>query len=219
MLKKILYGIFTAVFVVLSFSAALQLGNLVRGYTASSYRELAFFAGFALYLVIHFLLYRPVFAHVMAHELTHMLWGAVFGAKTKSIYVSKDGGKVLISKSNFLISLAPYFFPLYALFALGIYAIARDEHQVWLAGVVGAALAFHIALTIFSLTTSQTDLKEDSNIVFSLAFVLFMNMIVIAFILSVIAGPKKVEFPHYLMSVFTGVADMGKWVINMFNKI
>ena len=43
----------------------------------------------------------------------------LFGGEVKQMKVSSKGGHVLISKTNFLIALAPYFFPLYAFIVIG----------------------------------------------------------------------------------------------------
>jgi F0F1-type ATP synthase assembly protein I len=176
--------------------------RLVRGLSVTTHEEISFLLGFIIYIIIHFLFYKPIFAHVMAHELTHMFISALFGGKTKSLHVSREGGKVLVSKSNFLVSLAPYFFPLYAFAATFIYFIARDEYRVYVAFFIGAALSFHIALTLFSLTTKQSDLYEETNIVFSLLFVFFMNIMIIALILSIVS--QKVNYLIFMKDTAAG---------------
>ena len=67
-------------------------------------------AGFACWLVIFSLLPKPMWVYVLGHELTHALWTWLFGGKVKGIMVSSEGGHVVVSKHNFLIVLAPYFF-------------------------------------------------------------------------------------------------------------
>ena len=69
--------------------------------------------GFIFWVVLFFALPRPFRSYVLAHELTHALWGWVMGARVSRIRVSKNSGSVSLSKTNFLITLAPYFFPLY----------------------------------------------------------------------------------------------------------
>jgi hypothetical protein len=201
-MKKIIFFILTFILALLSISASIAIVQLVRNLSVTTREEISFLCGFIAYILVHFLLYKPVFAHVMAHELTHMFISALFGGKTKSLHVSREGGKVLVSKSNFLVSLAPYFFPLYAFAAALIYFIARDEYRVYVAFFVGAALSFHIALTLFSLTTKQSDLYEDSNIFFSLLFVFFMNIMVVALILSIVS--QKVNYFQFLKDTATG---------------
>ena len=68
-------------------------------------------AGAACWLVIFLLLPKPMWIYVFGHELTHALWAWLFGGRVKKMKVTSDGGHVVISKTNFLIVLAPYFFP------------------------------------------------------------------------------------------------------------
>jgi hypothetical protein len=155
--------------------------------------------------------------HVMAHELTHALWAIPFGGRTKELKVSKEGGRVLISKSNFLISLAPYFFPLYALIFTVIFYIARDQYRPAIALLIGASLSFHIALTLFSLKTNQSDFSVDSNIVFSLTFIYFMNIMIIGVILAILS-PKIALFP-FIINVIKGSYGVVTAVAGRINEV
>lgn len=200
--KKIVFIVLSVVTGLLAVSASIEFAKILRNFSLSTKDEFSFAIGFVAYLLVHFLFYKPVFMHVMAHELTHALWALPFGGKTKELKVSKEGGRVLISKSNFLISLAPYFFPLYALFFALIYIIARDEFRFIAAFFTGVALSFHIALTLFSLRSNQSDFHADSNFVFSLIFVYFMNIIMISLVLTALS--PKINFPGFLLSVLKG---------------
>ena len=66
--------------------------------------------------------------YVLGHELTHALWTWLFGGKVKKMKVSSSGGHVVISKTNFFIALAPYFFPLYAVIVVAVFATG---HLIW----------------------------------------------------------------------------------------
>src|SRR5262245_42151195 len=96
----------------------------------------AFLGGAACWLVVFLLLPRPMLIYVFGHELTHALWTWVFGGRVKRFKASAKGGHVVISKSNFLIVLAPYFFPLYATMVVGVFAIGHllfgwERYFVW----------------------------------------------------------------------------------------
>ena len=75
-------------------------------------------AGAACWLVIFLLLPKPMWIYVFGHELTHALWTWLFGGRVKKMKVTSAGGHVVVSKTNFLIALAPYFFPLYAVLVI-----------------------------------------------------------------------------------------------------
>jgi len=123
-------------------------------------------AGFACWLVIFSLLPKPMWVYVLGHELTHALWTWLFGGKVKGIMVSSEGGHVVVSKHNFLIVLAPYFFPLYAIlvvlgYLLGNWLWDWQPYRVWFHLALGAAYAFHLTLTWHVLQTQQSDITSQ----------------------------------------------------------
>ena len=93
-------------------------------------------AGAACWLVIFLLLPKPMWIYVFGHELTHALWTWLFGGQVKKMKVTSDGGHVVISKTNFLIALAPYFFPLYAV--LVIVGVCHRPFDLGLARVISS---------------------------------------------------------------------------------
>jgi len=216
-MKKIISIIFAIITVLLAISGLLELIKLLSNFSINSKIELMFVLGFVFYLAAHFLFYKPIFIHVMTHELTHLLWAYLFGGRAKKLEVSHNGGKVLISKSNFLISLAPYFFPLYTFFFIIIYLIARVEFLPYIAFFIGASLSFHIALTLYSLKTNQSDFTEDSNIFFSISFIFFMNVIIIAGILSLLSS--KVNFLDFLLNTLKGSYGIVIEIFKFMDKI
>ena len=120
-------------------------------------------AGAACWLVVFAFLPRPMWVYVVGHELTHVVWAWLFGGKVKKFKATSRGGEVVITKSNFLVALAPYFFPLYAvLVALGFLI----GHLIWgwskwaplFHLMLGAAYAFHLTLTWEILKTEQSDI-------------------------------------------------------------
>jgi hypothetical protein len=123
-------------------------------------------AGGACWLVIFSMLPKPMWLYVLGHEFTHALWTWLFGGQVKRMKITSAGGHVLISKTNFLIALAPYFFPFYAVLAVLIFALG---HWLWnwhgllpyFHLVVGAAYAFHLTLTVHVLQTQQSDITSQ----------------------------------------------------------
>jgi hypothetical protein len=123
-------------------------------------------AGAACWVVIFLLLPKPMWVYVFGHELTHVLWTWIFAGEVKQMKVSSSGGHVVISKSNFLIVLAPYFFPLYAVIVIGVFALGNliwhwHGYLVWFHLLVGAAYAFHVTLTYHTLKTRQSDITSQ----------------------------------------------------------
>ena len=123
-------------------------------------------AGAACWGVIFLLLPKPMWLYVFGHELTHALWTWIFGGQVKKLKVSSDGGHVVISKSNFIIALAPYFFPFYTVLVIVVFALGHclwnwADYLVWFHLAVGAAYAFHVTLTWHALKTQQSDITSQ----------------------------------------------------------
>lgn len=141
----------------------------------------AFAAGFGLWLFAFFALPRPVITYVLAHELTHALWASLMGAEVRRIKLSNQSGSVVLSKSNILITLAPYFFPLYTVIVIAVYYIlslfldTRQYEWIWLF-LVGFTWAFHLTFTANTLMERQTDILEYGH-VFSFAFIYLLNIL------------------------------------------
>ncbi|HTH48440.1 MAG TPA: M50 family metallopeptidase, partial [Candidatus Limnocylindria bacterium] len=76
---------------------------------------LTLLGGGACWVVVFLLLPKPMWIYVAGHELTHALCAWLSGGKVKSLKVTAEGGQVVLSKTNVLIALAPYFLPLYSL--------------------------------------------------------------------------------------------------------
>jgi len=150
--------------------------------------------GFALWIILFFSLPKPMVTYVFAHELTHALWGWVMGARVSRLKVSARGGSVTLSKTNFLIALAPYFFPLYTILVIaGYYALTLfvDLHTYepfWL-GLVGLTWAFHLTFTIRTLLQHQPDVHQHGSL-FSYYIIYLMNILGVALWIVLIASPS-----------------------------
>jgi Peptidase M50B-like len=123
-------------------------------------------AGAACWGVIFLLLPKPMWIYVFGHELTHALWTWIFGGRVKKMKVTSEGGHVVITKSNFIIALAPYFFPFYAVLVIAGFVLGHcfwnwADYLVWFHLAVGAAYAFHVTLTWHALKTRQSDITSQ----------------------------------------------------------
>ena len=126
---------------------------------------IALASGAACWLVVYTLLPRPMWLYIVGHEVTHVLWAWLFGAKVKRFKATAQGGHVEITKSNMLITLAPYFFPLYAgvvvlVFATGHVVWGWTRYRLWFDYLLGMAYAFHATLTWQVLRTRQSDITQ-----------------------------------------------------------
>jgi hypothetical protein len=140
-------------------------------------------AGAACWLVIFWLLPKPMWIYVVGHELTHALWVWLFGGRVKKFKATASGGHVIVDTNNFLISLSPYFFPLYAVLLVAVFAAGHliwnwRDFFVWFHLLVGAAYAFHVTLTAYILKTQQSDITSQGYL-FSAVVIFLGNALVL----------------------------------------
>lgn len=154
-----------------------------------------FLAGAGAYAFIHLFLHRPLTIHVFGHELTHVLWARIFGGRVAQFKASQTGGYVVVTRSNFLVELAPYVFPLYAVAVTALYGLVAVSMgcRGWtgvFAAAIGFTLAFHAAMTVHSLRAKQPDLGRV-GCVFALTFILLMNIVVLMLFLALVMPPVR----------------------------
>ncbi len=140
-------------------------------------------AGAACWVVIYLMLPKPMWIYVFGHELTHAVWTWLFGGSVRKFRATSNGGHVVVSKSNFFIALAPYFFPLYAILVVAVFATGHliwnwRSYLVWFHLLVGAAYAFHVSLTFHTLKTRQTDITSQGYL-FSAVVIFLGNVCVL----------------------------------------
>ncbi|MEI6969883.1 MAG: hypothetical protein WCL44_00050 [bacterium] len=177
----------------------------------------ALLAGLGLWLVVYFALPRPVRSYVLAHELTHALWASLMGAEVRGISLAKESGSVVVSKSNILITLAPYFFPLYTVIVILVYALlslfvnTAEYEWVWLF-MVGLTWSFHLTFTISAILGHQTDIAEYGH-VFSLAFIYLVNVLEIGAWILVVTPASTRTFAVFLLDDSRAV---WAWIMTWF---
>ncbi|MDO5318437.1 MAG: hypothetical protein Q4G65_07430 [bacterium] len=165
------------------------------------------FAGLVIQLLTWLVLPMPVRTYVLGHELTHALWGVLFGAKVSKLRVAAKGGSVTLSKSNVLITLAPYIFPFYTILVGLVALLTRCFVSplpwpcVWLF-LVGFTWSFHCFFTIRSLLQAQPDIEEYGH-VFSYVFIWVFNVLGAAVWVICVAGISWKEFGGLLCTRVT----------------
>ena len=159
-----------------------------------------FMAGAFTYLTAHVLFRKPILTYVLGHELTHALFAILFGGSVKSFHASEKGGRVTLTKSNFLITLAPYFFPLYTAASLLLYSVAMaaglKDAAGWLVFLTGATFAFHLLLTAIFLHTGQNDIQEY-GMIFSYPLIYLFNVALTALLVRLLLA-ENMNYPLFL---------------------
>jgi len=186
--------------------------------------------GFSIWVLVYALLPRPVWSYVLAHELTHALWGMLMGARVKRMKVSQAGGSVTLSKTNFLIALAPYIFPFYAMLVALLYLVlgwfypVRAYEWLWF-GAIGLTWGFHLTFTVSTLMEKQSDIQMYGAFV-SYVFILLVNVTGLCLLVAAVSSVRFFDMAGFLVTHTTtayrvaghgGVAFF-RWIYDAFAK-
>lgn len=183
MLSKILRVVLGFLLLPFCFALTRAFFQVLVNAQASIAKALWLIGGISLFVACWYLLPRPVKLYVLGHELTHALWGLLFFAKPSKLRVTEKGGSVNLTKTNILITLAPYFFPFYTFIVILTALITRifieplSYIPVWLF-FIGATWAFHVLFTMETLTQHQPDITVYGR-VFSWVFIFVVNVLLI----------------------------------------
>ena len=193
---------------------ALALGAILRVCGSADTTWIPFLAGAACWCVIFFFLPKPMWIYVFGHEFTHALWAWLFGGRVKKMKVTSGGGHVIVTKNNFLITLAPYFFPFYAVMVIAVFAVGHwiwGWHQflVYFDLLLGAAYAFHVTLTFHTLQTQQSDITSQGYL-FSGVVIFLGNASILLFGIPLLA--QKATLGDALNFWLKGIETVLHWL-------
>jgi hypothetical protein len=179
-----------------------------------------FSLGVILWLIAFFGLPRPIIVYVFGHELTHALTVLLLGGRVSGFHIGRDGGHIVTNRTNFLIALAPYFFPIYSILAIGIYgaiSIFYDTQPYGrlLYAVIGATWAFHFTFTCWMITKNQTDLSEHGTF-FSLVLIYLMNLILLSAML--VLASRQITLRAFGSDLLMNISNFSHQTVELFER-
>ncbi|MBI3875994.1 MAG: hypothetical protein HY300_08565 [Verrucomicrobia bacterium] len=194
--------------------AVMALVRVLRVFGGATETWVPMLAGAASWCVVFLLLPKPMLVYVFGHELTHVVWSWLFGGEVKRFKATSDGGQVVLTKSNFLVALAPYFFPLYVVCVVLVFLAGHliwgwSRYVVWLHVALGAAYAFHLTLTWHVLKTRQSDITSQGYL-FSFVVILLGNVLVLLVGLPLLE--PRVSVFHALGWWLQATGDVLRWI-------
>jgi hypothetical protein len=148
-----------------------------------------FSAGFVAYMILWRLVLRSQLAgslfSTFEHELTHAVfawctlhWVTGFRATWNS------GGEVRYTgRGNWLISIAPYWFPTLCIPIMGLMVIGTVKDVELMSSILGATMAYHVASTWRETHSDQPDLQE-TGFLFAWMFLPTANLVALAAVLA-----------------------------------
>jgi hypothetical protein len=197
--------------------AATALWRVLRASGSADTTWVPFLAGGGCWLVIYLLLPKPMWIYVFGHELTHALWTWLLGGEVKGFRATSKGGHVVVSKNNFLLALAPYFFPLYAILVVAVFLVGQlvwswRAYVSWFHLVLGVAYAFHVTLTWHVLKSRQSDITGQGYL-FSAVVIYLGNISVLLVGIPLLTG--RVDVLSVFRWWFEGTLAAGRWLGNI----
>ena len=183
--------------------------------------EFWFFSlGVILWLIAFFGLPRPIVLYVFGHELTHALWVWLMGGRVSRFRVGRAGGHILTDKNNFLIALAPYFFPIYSILVLALYGglslfVDMLPYGRLLYALVGVTWAFHFTFTCWMIPKNQSDLTDNGTI-FSLVVIYLINLLLLSAML-IVASPR-ITFASFGTDIVRNIANFSHEVVVLVER-
>jgi len=128
------------------------------------------------------------FLSILEHEITHMLFAILTFHSPQDINVKRGfgGNFIYTGRGNWLISIAPYFFPTSAALVIGaggLYALLGQipPDSYWL--ILGLMTGYHLISTLDEIHLGQTDFKV-AGYLFSLLFLPGINLITYGFLMA-----------------------------------
>lgn len=155
-----------AVYMFISLPALVQS---VYYFNFASLKYMALFGGFFLYFIMRQMADSSVKTsmQIIAHELTHAFFALLTLHKVKHIRVEADdsGGSMgFEGEGNWLIIIAPYFFPLFGFFFMlfiSFYTSFAPMNLI-LNGILGYFVGYHMDTVASQIHEKQTDLPKVS---------------------------------------------------------
>ena len=125
-----------------------------------------FGVGFVLYYAVWLLFFRRRIAgslfSTFEHELTHAIFAWLTLHRVQGLKATWNSGGVMTfkGKGNWLIYLAPYFFPTLTVPIVIYLLVVHGATPEWVDALLGATMAYHITSTWRETHREQTDLKK-----------------------------------------------------------
>lgn len=145
--------------------------------------------GLALYFLIVLLARERgrSFAHTFEHELTHLVAGLLCFQSPSKFKVGQHTGETELSGSNWFISLAPYFLPLWALVPLLLLPLTNPAGTLVALSALGFLYGLHVYSTLYEFGFYQTDVTSHGKL-FSLCCVIALNALVLGLVCASVTG-------------------------------
>jgi hypothetical protein len=179
-----------------------------------------FLTGALLYaLCWFFFLRRPIFGAfftTLEHELTHAIFAWLTLHRVIGFRATwSSGGHIrYLGKGNWLITIAPYFFPTLSVIVLIVLAFLPKLYLYYGSVALGVSVAYHACSSWSETHRNQTDLKEV-GFLFCLCFLPAASTLMYGLLISFASGGLP-ALELYLHKVPARSFDFFRWLATLF---
>lgn len=166
---------------------------VVRGIVAHPGHCVPFLIGAAVYTGVFVAVFhkRVGFWTIVEHELTHALFAWATFHKVVGFSAMRSGGHIrYLGRGNWLIAVAPYFFPTFTLLVVAVLTFLPPHNLAVGAAILGAAVAHHVVSTWSETHRHQTDLREVGWL-WCWMFLPSINAFVLGIVLAYASGTRS----------------------------
>lgn len=134
-----------------------------------------------------FLRRRSDFWQTLFHEITHAFFAVLtFNKITGILATDGKGGEILYrGKSNWVISLSPYFFPIHTLPLVILLFLVSSQFTFHVKIAIVLSFTFFLITAFKQFSIRQTDVTE-SGVIFSFIVVPLLNIYIIVYICNIL---------------------------------
>lgn len=139
----------------------------------------------AIFIVIYIfkLKNKLRFLNIFFHELTHAFFAIIMLNRLENFNVSRGSGSIeYTGKTNWIISLSPYFFPMITTVFIIISYIIKVNFRIYVLHIIGISFTFFILTLSDGSLLKQTDIQKSGRI-FSILIISILNLMHTFFIL------------------------------------
>jgi hypothetical protein len=157
--------------------------------------------GFLCYVLLYLLVLRSgkAFAQLFEHELGHLFLAKLFWRRILRFSVDAERGKGEVAYepgSNSLITLAPYYFPVFTIPLLMAKPVLYPRFDRAFDFLIGLTLAFHYVGLLREFRLRQDDIKRV-GLLFSIGVTFFLNLLFLVLSAGVILNDYLALVDYY----------------------
>ena len=145
---------------------------------------IGFVSGAIFWIVLR---HKLGFFGVFEHEFTHLIMGLIMFQKPEAFFATAKRGHVRVGGKNFLVDLAPYYFPTFSIILLLVFPFLRESAYAVYFPVLGFITGYHLVSQIIDFRFYQGDIRV-SGMAFSVVFCLFASILTFGFVFAFVVG-------------------------------